>query len=59
MDNLDGYVECQECGHAIEGHDTKSCHVEGCPCVERWTLAEIRRVRVREGLPATIKEYRP
>ena len=49
------FVECTECGHAIEQHDTKGCHAlgqpEGCACPLRWTQAEIRRVRREEGLP--------
>jgi hypothetical protein len=45
----DGYVECGECGHPIEQHDTDGCDIG---CTERWSRAEIRRVRLREGLPA-------
>lgn len=52
----DGYVECSECGHAVEQHDTDGCDicrtgaVANCPT--RWTKAEIRDLRLREGLPA-------
>jgi hypothetical protein len=46
----DGYVECGECGHAIEQHDREGCDV--CSCREVWTVTEIKRVRVREGLDA-------
>ncbi len=55
----DGYVECGECGHAIEQHDTEGCEV--CRtggvslCPTRWTVAEIRAVRRREGLPGTYR----
>jgi hypothetical protein len=48
----DGYVECGECGHPIEQHDTDGCDITECGCTEKWSRAEIRRVRLREGLPA-------
>lgn len=51
----DGYVECDECGHPIEEHDTKGCQTaldEPCPCPDRYTKAEIRAIRVRNSLPA-------
>jgi hypothetical protein len=50
----DGYVECGDCGHEIEQHDTGGCAALGaeCTCLEGWTKEEIRRVRLREGLPA-------
>lgn len=48
----DGYVECSECGHRIEGHTIGGCEeVAECGCRVRWTRAEIRAVRRREGLP--------
>jgi hypothetical protein len=49
----DGYVECQECGHAIEAHDTLGCQSIGgeCVCAESWSGQEIRRARRSEGLP--------
>lgn len=48
----DGYVECGECGHAIEAHDANGCVSCGgeCACAESWTEREIRRTRIREGL---------
>lgn len=51
----DGYVECSECGHLVEQHDTTGClicrdgGVSTCPA--RWTKAQIRQLRIREGLP--------
>lgn len=55
----DGYVECGECGHAIEAHDAKGCVSIGgeCPCVESWTEREIRHTRVREGLSASYNAW--
>lgn len=53
--DLPELVECQECGHPIESHDTKGCQEslgEPCLCPTRWTKAEIRRVRREAGLPA-------
>lgn len=51
--DLPAFVECAECGHAIEQHDRKGCHVaDGCPCPLRWTVAQIRQVRKDNGLPA-------
>jgi hypothetical protein len=44
----DGYVECDECGHAIETHTPKGC--SRCPCVERWTRDKIRAARREAGL---------
>lgn len=49
-----GYVECGECGHQIEQHGSDGCTI--CDCAERWTVAEIKRVRVREGLAAEWRE---
>lgn len=46
----DGYVECSECGHAIEQHDTEGCEV--CDCSATWTKTGIMNLRRREGLPA-------
>lgn len=52
----DGYVECSECGHPVEQHDTKGCElcrdggISNCPTA--WTKAQIRGLRRREGLPA-------
>lgn len=56
----DGYVECSECGHPVEQHDTEGCGVcrTGAEllgtlnCPTTWTKAEIRDLRRREGLPA-------
>jgi len=49
---VDGYVECSECGHALEQHDTTGCiAVTGCTCPTRWTKQQIMDVRQREGLP--------
>ena len=51
-----GYVECDNCGHPVENHDTKGCTYEfdgiPCGCAMRWTLKEIRAVRKLNGLPA-------
>lgn len=53
--DLPDLVECTECGHSIEAHDTKGCHeIDGCECPTRWTQADIRRVRRENGLPAKI-----
>jgi hypothetical protein len=52
----DGYVECAECGHPVEQHDTGGC--DPCRqggvslCLVKWTKTEIRNLRRREGLPA-------
>jgi len=46
----DGYVECSECGHALEQHDTDGCMICGT-CPTRWTRRQIMDVRQREGLP--------
>jgi hypothetical protein len=49
----DGYVECDECGHPIEEHTTRGCQTildEPCPCPDRYTQAQIRAIRKREGL---------
>lgn len=52
----DGYVECDECGHPIETHDTAGCHeVDGCPCPVTLTAREIADIRVREGLPRKLE----
>lgn len=53
--DLPELIECQECGHPIEGHDLKGCQgVAGdeCPCAARWTKAQIRAARRAAGLPA-------
>ena len=50
----DGYVECDECGHMLEVHDTAGCREtldEKCPCPVRITAREVGDIRVREGLP--------
>ncbi len=48
-DDLSGnYVECAECGDAIEDHSPRECAY--CPCTEPWTQDEIGQVRIREGL---------
>lgn len=47
-----GYVECAECGHPIEQHDTDGCQaVDGCRCPVRLTKTEIVSIRRRYGLP--------
>jgi len=56
----DGYVECTECGHEVEIHNLTGCTafelmVDQCGCPARWTQAEIRQLRLREGLPARWK----
>jgi hypothetical protein len=51
----DGYVECSECGHPVEQHDVDGCDVcqtGGTNCPTKWTKAQIRDLRRREGLPA-------
>jgi len=53
----DGYVECSDCGHPLEySHNTRGCETcrgdGGVNCPTRWTKAQIRAVRRREGLPA-------
>lgn len=49
----DDYVECHECGHALERHArTTGCTgADGCACPERPTLLEIGDARRRAGLP--------
>jgi hypothetical protein len=49
----EGYVECSECGHAIEAHDVNGCHSIGgeCTCTVSWTKIEIRAARRADGLP--------
>lgn len=52
----DDYVECDECGHPIERHDTTGCHTlpdEACTCPVRFTRDDIRRLRREAGLPTT------
>lgn len=53
------YVGCLDCGHPLERHSTKGCDYreEGCTCVERWTLAEIRYERKASGLPVTFHRW--
>lgn len=48
------YVQCEECGCPIEGHDRNGCHNLGgeCACRVQWTTAEIRKARKEAGLPA-------
>jgi hypothetical protein len=54
----DGYVECTECGHRIEGHDPDGCQeVEECGCREGWTRKEVGDVRARYGLPRRPPRY--
>jgi len=54
-----GYVECAECGHPIETHP-KGCasQVDGCPCTETFTQADVRRLRRSAGLPVRWKPER-
>lgn len=50
----DGYVECDECGHMLEVHDTTGCREtldDKCPCPVRITAREVGDIRAREGLP--------
>jgi 8-oxo-dGTP pyrophosphatase MutT (NUDIX family)/mRNA-degrading endonuclease RelE of RelBE toxin-antitoxin system/2'-5' RNA ligase len=55
-DGSGDYVECNECGHALEAHSTNGCRYqyEGCTCDTPWTEAEISRVRRENGLPGRI-----
>jgi hypothetical protein len=46
----DGYVECSECGHAVEQHGINGCEI--CDCSKRWTRMGVRKLRVKVGLPA-------
>ena len=48
----DGYVECDNCGHAIEEHILSGCLELGtkCPCEESWTTQQIMAARRRNGL---------
>jgi hypothetical protein len=50
-----GYVECSECGHPIEKHDTHGCPWSfddyRCPCTEKLTIIEINVIRKDYGLP--------
>lgn len=49
---IDGYVECSECGHTIEyDHTLKGCNLDGCGCQNGWMIEEIKDLREREGLP--------
>jgi hypothetical protein len=51
----DGYVQCSECGHAIEGHNTLGCYeVDECSCREAWTYDQIRWARQNNGLPGEV-----
>lgn len=51
----DGYVTCDECGHAIEAHTTRGCG--RCDCGSEWTRDAIRAERQEAGLPGYF--YRP
>lgn len=45
-----GLVECSECGHVIESHDTTGCDLcDACPA--RWTVAQIKAYRRSLALP--------
>lgn len=45
-------VECTECGHVVEQHDTKGCQgTDGCTCRVPWTQKAIGDLRVSLGLP--------
>lgn len=52
-----GYVECTECGHPIELHDTTGCQTgtgDGtCTCRVSWTKKAIRAYRQSQGLRAS------
>ena len=61
-----GSVECSECGHAIERHDTKGCAlgwgrstpIDGlCACRVRWTKKDIIKTRRLNGLPAVYNPW--
>ena len=53
----DGYIECADCGHTLEGaHTTDGCTQGGCPCRIGWTRAAVRKLRKEAGLPA---QYKP
>jgi hypothetical protein len=55
-----GFIECDECGHYIEDHETSGCQhtdpgdygPERCACRARWTVREIQAYRRAAGLPA-------
>ncbi len=52
---LDGYVECAECGAPVEDHDR-----DGYPdlgCTVSWTKRAIGDLRQAEGLPRTYHRY--
>jgi hypothetical protein len=48
------YVQCEECGCPVEGHDRNGCRNLGgeCACRVPWTAAEIKAARREAGLPA-------
>lgn len=48
----DGYVECTECGHRVEDHHLEGCLTPECTCPEKFTRAEIYKIRRAAGLPA-------
>jgi hypothetical protein len=50
VENHDGYVECDSCGHPIEDHNKSGCD-ECDTCKVSWTRAEVSRVRRESGLP--------
>jgi hypothetical protein len=54
----DGYVECSECGHIIDGHDEEGC--SDCTCVLPWTRQRIRAYYRTVGVAertGTIKDW--
>jgi hypothetical protein len=49
------YIDCTECGHAVEDHRTDGCHApldEPCDCTVSWTINAIMALRVSVGLAA-------
>jgi len=49
----DHYVTCDECGHALERHDSTGCHgADGCPCPVRVTATDVAAARRAAGLSA-------
>lgn len=44
----DGYVECSECGHTLEAHNTTGCKI--CDCDAYWSPQEIERAYRAAGV---------
>lgn len=49
------YLECDECGHVYDEHDSTGCELSECACPQRPTKADKRAARLRAGLTATYK----